>query len=232
MAFVLFTPLLHLYHLLIPNPDTAGSGGSPNGVLTARAGTKVWDTTTARWYINTDGATTWVILGGSGVGPLLTGSVATPAANDVAGVHAAFAGNDVSNDFPGPFTNPDVPRSAQLTFGLGYDGGDVLLTGTSGLGVAQTETVTNPGAGGGVVETAKVWTTITAASKAAVGANPATVSIGLSDKLATSSAITAVGGIVTCDDVDDPATWDRANSSFRPTQAPNGAHTYRYAIIG
>lgn len=211
-----------------------GSGGTPNGVQKAPIGTLalVRDAATVDllWYVNTDGSTAWSVAFKPLASGLYYGSV-TPAALSATNVHAGVAGT-APNAFPGPFTNPDVPRSARLVFGAGWDGGDVLLTGTSGLGVAQTETVANPGAGGGTVETGKVWATITAATKAAIGINPATCSIGRGQKLAVTKAIVAVGGIVTCDDVDDAATWDRTNSAFIPTQIPNGSHVYRWAVIG
>ena len=233
MAFALFTPFLHLYHILIPHPDTAGSGGNPNGVLTARAGTKVWDTTTARWYINTDGATTWVVLGGLGVAPMLTGTT-TPAADSDAGVHAGFAGNDVALDFPGPFTAMDVDRTPKCVFGAGWDGGDIVISSTSPLDAAQTETITNPGAGGGTVLGVKPIKagTVISATKAAAGANPATCSIGRSHTYGLRNTLTAPVGVVTCDGVNDPTTWSTTYNSFQPTQIPNGARVFAYAHIG
>lgn len=100
----------------------------------------------------------------------------TPAATSTTAVHAGFAGNDPSNNFPGPFTNPDVARTATVTFGAAWDGGTVTLTGTDPFGNPQTEAFV-PGAGS-TVQGTKIWKTITSATKGAVGASANTASIG------------------------------------------------------
>ena len=79
-------------------------------------------------------------------------------------VHAAYAATD-PNIFPGPITQPDVPRSIYGTATLGYDGGDITVTGTDALDRVISDTFT-PGAGSG---TAKAFKTITQLEKATVG---------------------------------------------------------------
>lgn len=155
-------------------------------------------------------------------------TVSNAAADAVGGVHAGFAGNDLSNNFPGPFTNPDVPRGLSFTFGVGWDGGDVTPTGTDIDDAACTEVITSPGAGGGVVQSTKVYKTVTSATKGAVGANPATCSIDTWHKLGLLASPSVKGGTVSCDGVDEAATWDNTAQckSFTPTTLPNGAHDY------
>jgi hypothetical protein len=56
--------------------DGWGSGGTPNGVLTAPKGSRVWDDTTAQWYINTNGSTAWSAMldGGSSASTAAAGT--------------------------------------------------------------------------------------------------------------------------------------------------------------
>lgn len=79
-------------------------------------------------------------------------------------VHAAYAAT-AANIFPGPITQPDVPRSIYGTQSLTYDGGDITVTGTDALDRAISDTFT-PGSG---VGTAKAFKTITQLAKATVG---------------------------------------------------------------
>lgn len=157
------------------------------------------------------------------------GTPSAPSTNDV---HAAFAGNDASADFPGPFTNPGVPRSLQVAFGAGWDGGNVNVVGTDQFDQAINETfVAN--AGNTVVGT-KVFKTVTSATKAAVGANAAGASIGRAAKLGVgTAAIPRVKdfnsrgvGELSVDGVTEASTWDGTNSAVTPTTAPNGARRF------
>lgn len=88
-------------------------------------------------------------------------------------VHAAVAGT-AANVFPGPFTNPDIPRNLRVSAGVGYDGGAVTVTGTDQFDAVITEVFSSPVGGQNGV---KAFKTVTGASKAAVGVDPATVSI-------------------------------------------------------
>ena len=159
---------------------------------------------------------------------LVAESFTTPLAPVAASVHAAYNGDNAVNDFPGAFTNPDMPRTLQFVFGVGYDGGDITPVGTDARDAAATEVITNPGAGGGTVYSTKAYKTVTAATKGAVGFNPATCSIGTWVGLGLLVLPQVAAGIVTCDGVSEPATWgDAANGTVEPTTVQNGAKSYK-----
>lgn len=97
-----------------------------------------------------------------------------PAAGGVT-IHAAVAGT-AANTFPGPFTQPDVPRNVAVdASALSYDGGDVTIVGTDAMDAPLTEVLTPNG--GAAATGSKAFKTITGASKATVGVDPATVTI-------------------------------------------------------
>ena len=159
----------------------------------------------------------------------------TPAAPDATSVHAAFAGNDAATDFPGPFTDPDVPRAVQVAFAAGWDGGDVTVVGTDQFDQAVNETLA-ANAGNTVVGT-KVFKTMTSATKAAVGASAAGASVGRAAKLGVGSAAVprakvfnsrAVGEL-SVNGATGASTEDGTNSAVTPTTAPNGAR--RFAAV-
>jgi len=156
---------------------------------------------------------------------MVTEIVIAPDADAVAAIHAGFAGDDVSNDFPGPFTNPDVPRGLSFTFGAGWDGGDITPVGTDIDDAPCTEVITNPGAGGGAVQSLKVYKTVTAATKGAAGVNAATCSIDSWHKLGLLNAPSVMGGIVSVAGVTEQAAWDNLSQckGFTPTTVPDGA---------
>lgn len=150
--------------------------------------------------------------------------VSAPATASATAVHAAFAGNDASNNFPGPFTNPGVPRNATVTFDAAWDGGDVNVTGTDQFDAAQSELFTsNPGA---TSVGTKVFKTITAATKSAVGMAADAASIGTGTKLGAGVNIVSAFGILTVDGAAEAVTVDATNDAFTPTTAPNGARVY------
>ena len=160
-------------------------------------------------------------------------NLGTPATASTTAVHAGFAGNDASNDFPGPFTNPDVPRSVTVTFAAGWDGGNVTVSGQDGFGNALAVVVaSNPA---GTSETDEVFATVTSATKSAVGVAADAASIGTGTKLGWGSSpgiMTGFAvGILSVDGVTEAATWDANGAAGRqgvtPTTAPNGAHAYR-----
>jgi len=159
---------------------------------------------------------------------LVSETVTAPAIDTVGGVHAGFAGNDVSNDFPGAFTNPDVPRSLSFTFGVGWDGGAVTPVGTDMMDAPCTEVIADPGAGGAVVQATKVYKTVTAATKGAAGANPATCSIDTWHKLGLLNSPDVANGTVSADGVTEPATFEQGAQmeGFLPTTLPDGAVDY------
>jgi len=106
------------------------------------------------------------------------GTPATAAHDSVA---ASVDGHAVSNAFT--VASPDVPRNATATFGSGWNGGDVTITGTDINGSPQNETITNnPGS---TVAGVKIFTTVTAAAKATQGSSVSnnTCTLGAGTKL-------------------------------------------------
>ena len=152
--------------------------------------------------------------------PLLI-NLGAPVAPDTAGVHAAFAGNDALLAFPGPFVNPDVPRSLDFDFGLGYDGGDITVVGTDYLNAALTVVITAvPNA---IVYGEHAFKTVVSASKAAVGANAATVSIGLGGRIGLGANIVGDFGILTADGVAEPGIFSAFYDTVTPDTPPDAA---------
>jgi len=139
-------------------------------------------------------------------------------------VHANFAGNNGSNNFPGAFTSPDVPRNLTVTFAVGWDGGNVNVVGTNQYDAAVNEDfVANPGS---TVVGAKTFKTVTSATKGAVGVAVAAASIGTGDALGVDEPI--ANGIMTVDGVAEAVTVDATNDNFTAgTTLPNGTRVYR-----
>ncbi len=218
-------------YLVLPVPDTNqpticfGSGGSPNGVEVQPKGSKAIriDGASAGLieYVNTDGDKAWSkVAAGSSV---QTEDLGTPAAKQVANIHAGVAGDDAVNDFPGPFTDPDVPRNLRVTFGAGWDGGDVTVVGTFN-GSPQSEVFT--AVAGTTVVGAKPFETAVSAAKGAVGVNPATASIGDGDTLGLARTPAEAIGTLSVDGVTEAATWDKTDVTVTPTTAPDGAKSF------
>jgi hypothetical protein len=148
-----------------------------------------------------------------------------PAAASATAVHAGFAGNDASNDYPGPFTDPDVPRNVTATFAASWDGGDVTVVGTDQFGAAQSEVLASNA--GGSTTGAKVFKTVTSATKGAVGSAADTASIGTGTVLGLGVRLLGLtGNLLFADGVGEAGTWDVANSSVDPTTAPNASVAY------
>jgi hypothetical protein len=152
-------------------------------------------------------------------------SLGAPATKATVNIHAAFAGDDASNDFPGAFANPDVPRNLRVTFAGGWDGGNVIAVGTNQFGAPVAETFT--AAAGTAVVGVKIFATVTSATKGAVGAAADAASIGTGDKLGLTGDLVASAGSLTKDGVTQAATWDATVSGVTPsTNVPNGARVY------
>lgn len=150
------------------------------------------------------------------------------AAKSTTAVHAAVAGT-AANAFPGPITNPAVPRNVTATFGASWDGGDITVVGTDQFGKAVTEVIADT-AGSTVVGT-KIFKTVTSITKETVGANAATCSIGTGDKLgvvpvpvASSPVLLATNG------VGEAVVFDATYNAFTPTSIPNGSRSYVLTI--
>lgn len=150
-------------------------------------------------------------------------SLGAPAAAGAA-VHAAVPGTD-PNVFPGPFTDPDVPRTVDVTYGVGYDGGDVTIVGTDQFGNAQTEV--NVAVASSTVAGAKIFKTVTAISKATVGASGATAApvtgpiLGIAAQLSS-----ATGNVLFADGVTEAGTFDATENSVDTTTAPDGSTVF------
>lgn len=206
-------------------------GGAPAVVSGAPAGTFYLRLTGNVLYKkNSSTAGTWEVVG-SGGGPAAFAKVfvvAVPALADLVAVHAAFAGNDASNTFPGPITNPDVPRNLQVALASGWDGGDVTAVGTDQFDAAVTETFTT---GSGVTRVGvKVFKTVTSLTKATVGASAAAATVGIGNKLGiTGVLVDTTSAVLLCDNTGEPATLDATYDAFTPTTLPNGA--FSYALI-
>lgn len=148
-----------------------------------------------------------------------------PAAADAAGIHAAYAGN-VALAFPGPFTNPDVPRAARVVYAAAYDGGDTTIVGTGPNDEPQTETIVAVAAS--TVEGTKPFKTVTSATQAVVGANAATASIGLGLALwAGLDLANADTALLYADGVAEAGTFDATDDTVLTTTAPNGAVNFK-----
>lgn len=95
---------------------------------------------------------------------------------DVDIIHAAVAGT-AANAFPGPISQPDVPRILTASFGATWDGGDITIVGTDTFGKVVTETIADSPAA--TVPGTQVFATVTSISKQTVGVDADTVTIGV-----------------------------------------------------
>jgi len=152
----------------------------------------------------------------------------TPAARSNTSVHASFAGDDAGASFPGPFTNPAIPRNASATFAGAWDGGDITLHGTDQFDAVISEVIlANPG---NTVDGVKIFKTYTAAEKGAVGLSSDGCSLGTGNKLGLSLALANTDGLLFTDDVAEAVAVDAIHHAFTPATAPNGAHTYKLLV--
>ena len=97
-----------------------------------------------------------------------------PDAESDTAVHAAHNASG-ANSFPGPITDPDVPRVVKCVATAGYDGGDVTVTGTDAFDATLVETISP--SGGVTIEGVKGFKTVTGIEKTTVGVT-GSVSIG------------------------------------------------------
>ena len=178
---------------------------------------------TSDFYALADG-TVYVYEGGAaGASVAKVFTVTNPATASATAVHAAHNA-ELENNFPGPFTNPDVPRNITATFHATWDGGDVTVVGTDALGRAQTEVLSsNPGATEAGV---KIFAPVTSATKDTEGVAPAGASLGTGPVLGVAADITDTSGMLMVGATPEAVTIDATNDSFAPTSAPNGARDY------
>jgi hypothetical protein len=159
--------------------------------------------------------------------PSFVVSLGVPDAAAVDSVHAALAGT-AAVAFPGPITNPDVPRVVSATFAAGWDGGDITVVGTDAFGAAQTETLV--AVAGTTVTGAAIFATVTSITKSLVGVAADAVTIGCGDVLGLPAPLSDAVGILLCDDVVEVApTFDATEHSVAVITATDGVNLYKAA---
>ncbi len=149
------------------------------------------------------------------------------------GIHASVLAT-AANAFPGPFTNPATPRTVLAQFTALWDGGNILLTGTDQFDTVITDTLVSPGVPGGFVASTKIFKTITAASKTAIGVAAVGVTLGpgikigflhhLDASVASSPVLVmnVVDGVI-----DTIASIDMTYHGWTPgSTQPNGGHEF------
>lgn len=149
-------------------------------------------------------------------------SIAAPAAPGTTGILGALAGNSATMAFA--VTQPDVPRNVAVAFALGWNGGDVVLTGTDAKGVAVTETIV--AVANSTVVGSVAFKTITSAVKTLVGAAAAGATGGPGSKLGLWANLFAPFGVLVADGVTEEATFDVTYATVLPTTLPDGVVNY------
>ena len=153
-------------------------------------------------------------------------SLGAPAAAGVA-AHAPVLAT-AANLFPGPFTNPAVPRSLDVAFDDLWDGGNVVASGTDQFDAAVSETfVAVPNS---TVVGLKTFKTVTSASKTAIGAAAVNATLQTGDKIGVAYPVASSLGVLWADDVSEAATISVANSNVLSTTAPNGAVAFKLLL--
>lgn len=148
-----------------------------------------------------------------------------PVAASTTRTHAAFAGDDASNTFPGPIVQPDVPRVLSVTFGASWDGGSVRVDGTDVFGQPEVEFFSaDPG---NTVTGEVVFATVTSISKTAVGADSDTASVGIGNEIGIPAIPTEANGVLLVDNTPEDVSVEIDAYSFIPTTNPNGSHVYQ-----
>lgn len=145
-------------------------------------------------------------------------SVGPVAAKDADIIHALY--DDTDADFPGPFTDPDVPRNIRVTMAAGWDGGDVTVVGTDQFDAAVNEVFTT---GDGVTRVGtKIFKTVTSATKATpAGVTGNGASIGTGDKVGLLLHIADNAGALFVDGTPEAVTLDATYDAFTPTTTPS-----------
>lgn len=146
----------------------------------------------------------------------------TPAA--AAPAHAAVE-EGAANAFPGPFTNPTIPRSLAVDFAAGWEGGDITIVGTDQFDAAVTEVIADTP--GSVVQGVKIFKTITSASKETVAGTTDTATLQTGTKIGILARLIDTVGILLCDNASEAVVLDATYHAFTPTTPPNGAHDYK-----
>lgn len=115
----------------------------------------------------------------------LTSTLANLNARSLDFVHAAYAAT-AANVFPGPTGAVLTPQRLTATFATGWDGGSLIIEGTSPQGTALSETVTpvasQPLAAGETVRGTLIFDAVTSIRKTVVGTG-GTASVGLDESV-------------------------------------------------
>lgn len=138
---------------------------------------------------------------------------------------ADAAGLTISAD-----AQPDVPRNLTVYFGLNWDGGNIIITGTDQFDAAAVETFTT---GSAVTRTGvKIFKTISALgiAKGVQGAVNVAATVGVGNKLGLSSVLSSATGILAVTGVAEAGTWDSTYHAVLPTSVPNAARTYTAVV--
>jgi len=147
----------------------------------------------------------------------------TVAAKSGTAIHAAYAGNNATNTFPGPISAPDVPRNLSAVAQANYDGGALTIVGINQFDESVTEVIT-PVAASTVYGT-KVFKSVSSITKAAVGANSATVSVGTGDVIGVDFRIENVTpkayALFVSQVAEAASVVNPTYSSFTPSTTPN-----------
>lgn len=182
--------------------------------------------------LDADGTTEITTLAYAGSGAA-TGTQAVllnlgaPAAADVDIVHAAVE-EGAANAFPGPITNPVVPRNITATFAAGWQGGDITVVGTDQFDQALTEVIADTA--GSTVAGVKIFKTVTSISKETLAGTTDTVTIGIGDKLGITAKLADTAGLLFVDNVAEAGTFDKTYNGVLPTTVADAANVYKVLV--
>lgn len=141
--------------------------------------------------------------------------------------HAAVQ-ESAADAFPGPFTNPATPRSLDIVFDAGWQGGDVTVIGTDQFDDPVTEVFAdNPGA---TVAGTKIFKTIVSASKELTAGTVDACQLQTGDLIGIAAVLAGAYGAGFVDGVAELFAWNNTYHYFDPTTAPNGAHDYTVVV--
>ena len=214
-----------------------GSGGAPSG---ADPGTIGWNRPTGSTIICTDTGDQYSFDGTNWDQDLNVNStfqdagspydtdkqvVSNAAADSGTSVHASYT-TGINVNFPGAFTNPDVPRNVRVDYSGGYDGGDTTITGTDINNAPMTEVIAD--VAGTSVYGVKCFKTVAAAAQQNLGGGGQTASIGCGHKFGIQNSPALSSGVCDVNGVTEPCVIDIAvgQVGFTPTTLPDGARDF------
>ena len=142
-------------------------------------------------------------------------------------VHAAVQ-EGAANAFPGPFTSPAIPRSLEIVFAAGWQGGDITINGLDQFSAPITEVI--PDTPGSTVAGVKVFKTVVSASKELVAGTTDTATLQTGAKIGIPATIAHAYGILHLAGVTEAVVLDTTYHAFTPTTAPNGTNDYTLMV--